>query len=307
MTRKQIVNELHRSARKNFTRRHVVLKGIDDLWQADLVDMQSFKKYNKGFNYILTIIDGFSKFAWAVPLKNKSSESVCNSINEIFYKFKRIPQNLQTDCGKVFYNAAFEKLMKKHAINHYSTYSHLKASIVERFNRTLKNKMWKLFSFHGTYKWIDKIDSLINEYNNTKHRTIKMCPIEVNSKEIEQKLLQTVFCYVRPLVKNKFKIGEYVRVSKYKGVFEKGYTPNWSPEIFKIIALSKKFPVTYKLQDYQFKQIAGCFYEYELQKTKNSNNFLVEKILKRKGNQIFVKWYGFDDSHNSWVNKSDLI
>ncbi len=303
----QIVTELHRPARKKFKRLHVVLKGIDDLWQADLVDMKAFSKYNNGYKYILTIIDGFSKVAWGIPLKNKSSASVCGSMHGIFQKSNRFPRNLHTDFGTEFYNSTFKDLMTKYNINHYSTYSHLKASIVERFNRTLKEKMWKTFSFFGTYKWIDKIDSLVNEYNNTKHSTIKLKPIEVNSKEIERKLLSTVYKKSRPFVKSKYKIGDYVRVSKYKGNFEKGYTPNWSPEIFKIIAVNTKFPVTYKLEDYQSLPIAGRFYEQELQKTNDENNYLIEKILKSNRDKYFVKWYGFDDLHNSWINKAEII
>lgn len=307
MSREQVVNELHKSSRKNFPRRRVVLKGIDDLWQADLVDMNSFAKFNHDNKYILTIIDGFSKYAWGVPLKNKSSLSIIQSFESVFKNYKRAPRNLHTDFGTEFYNKHFEKLMKKFNINHYSTYSHLKASIVERFNRTLKSKMWKMFSYRGSYKWIDKIDYLLEEYNNTKHRTIKLAPVDVNSKKIEKKLLNTVFKITHKLVKNRYKVGDYVRVSKYKGVFEKGYTPNWSPEIFKIMGVCNKFPVTYKLEDYQHKPIAGRFYETELQKTKNHTAFLIEKVLKKKNNRLYVKWYGFDNSHNSWINKTEIL
>lgn len=306
--REQIVQEIHKPSRKKFIRRRVILKGIDDLWQADLVDMNAFSKYNDNYKYILTVIDCFSKYAWALPLKTKSSSAVTELMNTIFINDKRVPKNIQTDLGKEFYNKLFKNLIINNNINHYSTYTHLKASIVERFNRTLKEKMWKMFSYRGSYKWIDKIANLLNVYNNTKHRTIKMTPVEVNSKEIENKLLNTVFKINHKLFKNKYKVGEFVRVSKYKGIFEKGYTPNWSTEIFKIIGVNNKFPVTYKLQDYQKKFIAGCFYESELQKTKDHKAYLVEKVLKKKKNDlVFVKWYGFDESHNSWIDKKQIL
>ncbi len=307
MSRKQIVEELHKPARKNFTRRHVILKGIDELWQADLVDMNALYKFNNGHKFILTVIDCFSKFAWSSPIKNKSAESVTSAMHVIFKNSNRIPKNLQTDFGKEFYNTKFKSLMDKYEINHYSTYSHLKCSIVERFNRTLKSKMWKMFSYTGKYIWIDKLNNLIDEYNKTKHRTIKMRPIDVKSKKCEQKLLKTVFNNKFRLVKNKFKIGDFVRVSKYKGSFEKGYTPNWSPELFEICCVNRKYPVTYKLRDYKNCIIAGCFYEAELQKTKNNEAFLIEKILKKNNKKVLVKWYGFDDSHNSWINKNEII
>lgn len=307
MSRKQVVRELHKPARKNFPRRRVVLKGIDDLWQADLVDMIAFAKFNNKYKYILTIIDCFSKYAWCVPLENKLSSSVVEALKNIFEKEKRVPKNLHTDFGKEFYNNNFKRLMGKFIINHYSTFSHLKASIVERFNRTLKEKMWRMFSYRGSYKWIDKLDDLVYEYNRTVHRTIKMAPINVHSKTIERKLLNTVYKYQHRLVKNKFKIGDFVRVSKYKGVFEKGYTPNWSPELFEIVNLSNKYPATYKLKDYKNQHIAGRFYESELQKTKNRKAFLIEKVIRQKNNQIFVKWFGFDNTHNSWINKSQIL
>ena len=228
-------------------------------------------------------------------------------MQNIFHHAKRTPNNLQTDLGKEFYNKTFQSLMRAHAINHYSTYTHLKASIVERFNRTLKNKMWKMFSYLGSYKWFDKLKNLLVNYNNRKHRTIKMKPSEVKTDAIEKYLLETVYKNSNQLSLNRFNIGDFVRVSKYKGVFQKGYTPNWTPEIFEIIAVNKKYPVTYIVKDYQNQIIAGRFYEHELQKTKNHTAFLIEKVLKRKNNKIFVKWYGFDNTYNSWINKNNVL
>lgn len=152
MSKRILIEELHRQARKNFKRRRVITKGIDDLWQADLVEMRSFSVYNKGYNYLLTIIDTFSKFAWGVAVRTKTGVEVTQAIESVFKKYRRIPKNLQTDDGKEFFNQDFNKLMLKYSINHYSTYSVLKASIVERFNRTLKNMMWKEFSFTGSYQ-----------------------------------------------------------------------------------------------------------------------------------------------------------
>lgn len=307
MSRQQIVNELHKPARKNFARRHVILKGIDDLWQSDLVDMQEFADLNKNFNYILTVIDCFSKYAWAIPLKNKTGPLVTKSMETIFQQSKRIPKNLQTDMGTEFYNTNFKELMKKFKINHYSSYSFLKASIVERFNRTLKGRMWKQFSFQGSYKWLDQIDDLVKQYNTTTHRTIKMAPVAVHSKRIQTHLLNTVYNYKKQLIKSKFNIGDHVRISRHKKTFEKGYETNWSPEIFKIAKVSRKFPVTYLIEDYQKHNIKGRFYEQELQKVKDPNAYLVEKVIKRDRDRAYIKWIGFDSTHNSWIPESDII
>lgn len=129
--KQQVVNELHKPARKNFKRRRVIIKGLDDLWQADLVEMGSYATENNEYKYLLTVIDSFSKYAWAMPIKNKSSEAVCNAMIKIFQHLStRIPKNLQTDDGKEFFNKKFHSLMEEYGINHYSTFSIKKASIV---------------------------------------------------------------------------------------------------------------------------------------------------------------------------------
>jgi len=145
--KRQLTEELHRQGRKNFTRRRVIMKGMDDLWQADLVEMIPYQLYNMGYRYPLTVIDTFSKQAWGVAIKNKTGDSVTKSMKSIFDDAQRKPKNLQTDDGKEFFNKTFQNLMKLNHINHYSTYSILKAIIVKRFNRTIKNMMWKEFSY----------------------------------------------------------------------------------------------------------------------------------------------------------------
>lgn len=305
MSKVQLVNELHSQARRNFKRRTVILKGLNDLWQADLVEMQPYASDNKGFRYLLTVIDAFSKYAWAVPVKNKSGNEVAKAMESIFNKGTQPPVNLQTDLGTEFYNTHFQKLMKTLSINHYSTYTTLKAVIIERFNRTLKTWMWKQFSLQGSYKWIHILQDLINKYNNTVHRTIKMKPSDVN-KTNEKKLLSTVYRKIKTFPLPKFKVGDKVRISKYKHVFEKGYTPNFTTEIFEIDKVKVTDPVTYILKDYQGHTIRGSFYEQELLKAKHPEMYLIQKILRRKGNKIFVKWLGFSNKHNSWIDKSDV-
>lgn len=301
-----LVNEIHRSARRNFPRRSVILKGCNDLWQADLVEMGEYSTDNKGHRYLLTVIDTFSKFAWAVPIKNKTGPEVTKAMRNILTEHQPPPKNLQTDFGKEFYNKHFQNLMNKYNINHYSTYSTLKASIVERFNRTLKGLMWKRFSYNGSYRWIDEIRDLVDQYNSTIHRTIKMKPRDVNSKN-EQILLDGVYSKIKISPQPKFKVGDSVRISKYKHQFEKGYTPNWTTEIFKIHSIKKTNPVTYTINDYRNNLIKGSFYEPELLKTKYADVYLIQKILKRKHGKVFVKWLGFSDEHNSWIDENELF
>lgn len=300
-----LVNELHKQARKRFLRRRVVMKGIDDLWQADLVEMGNYSTQNKGYRYLLTVIDTFSKFSWVEPLKTKTSKDVVKAFKNIF-KFGRKPINLQTDDGKEFFNKHFDVLMKTYKINHYSTFSVMKASIVERFNRTLKGMMWKEFSYNGSYHWLDKYKDLVKTYNKNYHRTIKMAPIKVN-KSNEDTLLNTVYNHLKIHPPSKYHVGDHVRISKYKHVFEKGFTPNWTTEIFKIKSIKNTYPTTYILEDYQGNPIKGGFYNEELSKTRYPNTYLVEKILKTDGDRVFVKWLGFPNDHNSWINKIEIL
>lgn len=306
--KKQVVHEIHRPARKNFPRRRVIVRGIDDLWQADLADMISYAKRNDGHKYILVVINCFSKYVWCEPVKSKSADEIANAMSKILSE-NRPPKNLQTDMGKEFYNAKFKKLMTEFKITHYSTYSVKKASIVERVIRTLKEKIWKNFALRGEYRWLDALPSVVHDYNNSVHRTIKMKPSEVDATN-EREIFRRAFDYGREKKSKsrpKFKIGDYVRISKQKGVFDKGYLANWSTELFIVARVQATEPVTYLLNDLNGSPVKGGFYEYELQKTKNHDVYLVEKVIKRDGNRLYVKWLGFPSSQNSWVNADDVV
>lgn len=304
--KRKLVDELHSSARRHFPRRRVIVRGYDDLWQADVVEMRPYSHFNKGYHYILTVIDVLSKYAWAAPLKSKSGKNVAEAFSKIIRIDGRCPKNLQTDRGKEFYNINMQAVVKKHGINHYSTYSIMKASIVERFNRTLKNKMWKLFTLNGTYRWIDVLPNLLMEYNQEKHRTIGMRPIDV-TPTIANHLLKTVYNNIKIAAPAKYKVDDAVRVSKFKTVFHKGYTPNWSTEVFFIDKVQKTNPVTYLLKDSKGTSIAGGFYQHELLSTINPDVYLVEKVLRRKNDMVYVKWLGLDKSHNSWIHKDNVL
>lgn len=305
MSKETLINELHRPARRNFKRRRVIMKGVDDLWQADLVEMQPYAVFNNGYRYLLVVIDTFSKYAWVRPCKTKTGPDVTNAFQSIL-KLGRIPKNLHTDNGGEFYNKHFKLLMDKFKINLYSTFSVMKASIVERLNRTLKEKMWKLFSLQGNYKWQNILPKIVSEYNNTKHSKIKMTPVQVN-KTNEKMLLKTVYNNIKIAGPAKLKPNDLVRISKYKNLFEKGYTPNWSTEVFRISRVKITNPVTYLLEDLQNQPISGGFYEFELQKTKVSDVYLVEKILRKKGSRAYVKWLGISADQNSWIEMKDIV
>lgn len=299
-----IVRELHKPARRKYPRRRIIIKGFDETWQADLADLSLYSRENSGNKYILVVIDCFSKYVWTEPLKTKSGGDVTKAMKKILEKdFERIPKNLQTDQGKEFYNSEFKKLISKYNMNHYSTYTVMKAAIAERVIRTIKEKLYRLFSLRGKYKWIDMLQTLTREYNNQKHRTIKMRPCDVNKNT---PLLKTVYSTIKIYENKKFNVGDVVRISKQKAVFSKGYTPNWSTELFKVYEVKISNPVVYLIEDMKGNRIKGAFYSQELQKTKHSDAYLVERILRRKKDKLFVTWLGLDKSHNSWIDKQDV-
>ncbi|XP_043471971.1 uncharacterized protein LOC122504789 [Leptopilina heterotoma] len=166
--------------------------------------------------------------------------------------------------------------------------------------------MWPEFSLQGNYKWINLLPTLMSKYNNKKHRTIGMKPKDVTVEDTRELLRRIRKLRRIPLKRSKFKVGDRFRVSKYKNIFEKGYTPNWTTEIFTVDKVKSTKPVTYKLKDYQNQPIEGGFYEEELLKVQYPDVYLIEKVLKTRGNDVYVKWLGFDSLHNSWIKKSDM-
>lgn len=306
MTTKQLVDEIHHSARRNYVRLKTEMRGINDTLQADLVEMIPYAKNNRGMKYILTAINIFSKKAYARPLKRKSGEEVKTALESILDSLGHPIKHIHTDRGKEFYNEAVRTMLQRRNIHLYSTFSRMKASICERFNRTIKSKMWKQFSMRSKDEWLDVLPKLVAQYNNTKHRTIKMKPNQVNEHNEEQLLLGVYNNSARTLPKQKFKIGDSVRMSKHKHVFEKGYTPNWTTEVFTIRKVQPTNPITYLLKDWKDVEIEGSVYAEELLLAKYPDVYLVEKVLKRRNGQAFVKWLGFDDEFNEWIDAENL-
>ena len=262
--------------------------------------MQLLSRYNKGIRFSLCVIDNFSKYTWVVPLKDKKGISIAKAFQIILKQSNRKPNKIWVDKGSEFYNASFKKWLQGNDIVMYSTHNEGKSVVAERFIRTLKSKIYKYMTSISKNVYIDKLDDIVNEYNNAYHTTIKMKPINVKDntyintdKEINNK-------------DPKFKVGDRVRISKYKNIFAKGYTPNWSEEVFVIKKFKNTIPWTYVIKDLNDEKIIGTFYEKELQNT-NQEEFRIEKVIKGKGDKMYVKWKGYDNSFNSWIDKKDLI
>ena len=182
----------------------------------------------------------------------------------------------------------------------YSTYNEGKSVVAERFIRTLKNKLYKHMATVSKNVYDNVLDDIVKNHNNTRHSTIKMKPIDVKDN---------TYINTDKKINNKdpkFKVGDRVRISKYKNVFAKGYVPNWSEEVFVVNKIKNTVPWTYEINDLNGEKIIGSFYEKELQKT-SQEEFRIEKVIKRKGDKIYVKWKGYDNSFNIWIDKKDLI
>ena len=301
---------LHKPTRRPKLFRRIYTKGIGYLYQIDLVDMKSYSSLNNGFNWLITCIDTFSKKAWVFPIKNKEGITITTALKYLLTQNR--PIKIEFDQGTEFYNKNFLGLLRKLKIKWYSTYSDRKNAIVERFNRTLKTRMFRAFTARGSHKWIDIIQDLVNGYNKTKHRSIGFAPDDVNKsneKVVRKKLFPEKN---KKLQKPKFKIGDTVRITRKKSVFQKGYEQTYSYEVFEVNEIKNTYPITYGLRDYKGEVIKGSFYASEIQHVDKSDGIWpIERIIntrKRRGiTEYLVKFVGYPNEANNWISQADLF
>ena len=260
--------------------------------------MQLISKFNKGFRFLLYILDIFRKYAWVVFLKNKKDVTIVNAFQKILDVSKRKPNKIWDDQGSKFCHNSFKKKLEENDKEMYSTHNEGKSVVAKRFIRTLKAKIYKYVTSISKNVYIDKLNDIVNEYNNTCRTTVKPVDVKdniyINScKEVNDK-------------DPKFQVGDHVRISKYKNILGKGYTRNWSEEVFVIKKVKNTVSWTQVIKDLNGEEIVGTFYEKEFQKP-NQENFRIEKIIKKKVDERYVKWKGFNNSFNSWTDKKDAI
>ena len=211
--------------------------------------MQLTSKFNKRFRFLLCVIGIYSKYVWVTPLKDKKGVSIVNAFQSILNKSNRKPNKIWVDKGSEFYNRLMKSWLEKDDIEMYLTHNEGKSVVTERFTRTIKNKIYKHMTSISKNVYIDKVDDIVNEYNNTKHRTTKMKPIDVKDN--------TYIDFGKEANNNdpKFKVGDHVRISKYKNIFAKGYTRNWSEKVFVIKKIENTVPWTYATYDLNGEEI----------------------------------------------------
>lgn len=302
---------LHKNVRVRFPRVKTLATHINQFWELDLSDMQKLKEFNDNYRFILFIIDVFSRHLLMIPLKNKLSKSIADSLENIFNTTHRIPSLITTDEGGEFLGLAFRKLLNAFNIQHVkATNSPHKAAIVERVQRTIKSRLFRYFTAKNTFKYIDVLKQFENSYNNTFHRTINMTPNEKYATKSQEKTSLMDNLQITPF----FEIDDVVRISTKARRFKKGYDRNWSIEPFKVTNITRKNGLyLYKLKDLNNESIKGNFYKEELQKINLKSNdelYKIEKIIRTEGTgknkKLLVKWLGFPDSFNSYIKASDL-
>ena len=243
-----------------FRREKIIQIYKDETWSADLIDKLSLSKYNNNYKFILTVIDIFTKYAWAIPLKNKSGLSITNGFKIVSGESpqgdseSRKPEKLWTDRGSEFYNKTFQSLLKEYETKLYSTYSDLNAVFIERVNRTLLHIINKPMFINGDGNWVNILNDAVVTYNINIHSTINMTPIDASNNPDKVK-----YTFSFKNIKPKFKVGDYVRNADKRNILSKGYTSNWNRELFKVNEVLKTKPPTYKIEDINGEIIEGKY------------------------------------------------
>ena len=311
-----LTDELHKPARKRFKKRKVFAKKANDIMAADLVDMQYFARGNKGFRYILMIIDVFSKYGYAIPLKNKTGAEMVKAFKQLWKSGMPDFRLLWTDKGSEFLNKPMKELLESRNVQIYWTENEEKSTVVERWNRTIKQWMWKYFTKHRTGVYINILPQLIERYNTTYHRSIKCTPSDARKPSNHQHVFNALYGGTKKFDENlrdppKFHIADQVRITKKKKHFEKGYTYNWMQEVFTVTEVQPTYPYTYKLEDARGEKVTGTFYEPELQLAKPQTTFKIEKVLRKRTTkegkkELYVKWLGYSKDFNQWIPAEDV-
>lgn len=310
----QLTHSLHKPARKRFPRNRYFVRTPGELAQADIADMSMFADQNNGFKYLLTFIDVFSKKAFVEAMKTKSGDDVQLALSKIFKLIRT--QSLQTDRGTEFTNEKIRQYCKDCGVNlFYCQNQDVKCAVIERFNRTLKGRMFKYFTAYATRKYIDILPQLVAAYNNTRHSTIKMAPNEVTDSNTDQ-VFSNTYGYASPreylvnrvnVERTKFKVGDRVRVKYTLTSMDKGYYPNWSDMVFKITAISEGGERDmYEIVDEMNAKMPRRYYTHELQKVDGDPVYRVEKVIKQSKGKSLVKWLNHPEQFNSWINSKDV-
>jgi transposase InsO family protein len=318
---KQEAYTLHRKVRKRFPRNPYSVNNVHDVWECDLVDVQGLSKYNDGVKYLLTVIDVFSKFLHIIPLLAKTGKAVTIAFQNIFNDpkyskpIRRRPVWVRTDRGKEFLNKSFQDMLKREGIQFQICKNpDVKCSVIERAHRTIRDKLYKFFTYKNSYRYVDVLQKFVRGYNETVHSTTGMAPKHVSDSDVLEiwKRMNKKHDNV-PIAQPKFRIGQHVRISKEKMKFAKGGEQNYTTEVFRIIKVIRRTPrPVFELEDLNRKLIDGQFFNEELTPVRitKRTTFKIDKILStrvRRGiREYLVRWKGYGPDFDSWINSANV-
>ena len=301
---KNSIYTLHKPVRIRYTRNLTVTNSIDHQWAADLADVKNLSRYNKGVKYLLTVIDILSKYAWVVPMKNKTGAEQKRALESIL-KEGRKPLRLQTDKESEFYNRSFQEYFKQKGINHFSIQSDTKASVVERFNKTIKQRLYRALTANATLKYLDFLPDLVKGYYASVHNATGIAPKNVNMyndgkvwKKLNSKKLFDSSNKKKKTRKHRLNVGDKVMLSKVRRTFKKGYLPGCTKETFVVNRVLDSYVPSYRIKEY----------EEELQKVDMNEDtfFRIEKVLKKKDSKVLVNWKGWPAKYDSRINEKEI-
>ncbi|KAL3107353.1 hypothetical protein niasHT_014717 [Heterodera trifolii] len=271
---------LHRQAKRRYRRLPTLAPGLHTEWQADLAIFDRLAKQNRGYSYLLVCIDTLSRQVFVEPVKTKTSVNMIRAFGRIFKRSKYIPWKVLTDQGKEFTARAVQQFFRAKDVEHFCmlTSPQFHAGMAERANRSIKERLYRYFTERNTYKWIDVVQDFVRAINHSPNSSIGMCPADVNFKNAEA-LRQKLHNSAENVVRHppKYSVGDRVRIEKYKHVFQKGYLPRFTNELFTVAEVhTERSPVVYRLRDDKNEIISGWFY---------TNH---DPELKRRYDAVFV-------------------
>ena len=315
----QDTHSMHLIPRKRFPTEKIITEYMDQTWQGDLIDLSALAEYNDNYKFIAVFIDLFSRFLWAVALKTKKSLDTSRAFQDILDTTKRKPETLTTDQGKEYTGKPFQDTLVRNGITHILVYGQHKAAYAERVNRTLQDKLYKYFYEKQTLRYVAILKDIVSSYNNTIHGSTKMAPADVTSKNSMELYDRLYIPILNKRAQKKIHfalgIGDLVRLSRWRTPFSRGYSEQWTEEVFKIRNRIPSDPPRYKVQDLLEEPVHGSFYEQELLRVNADNEddilYKIEKDIfsKKVGGEKYslIKWYGYDTKFNSYIKTNNIV
>ena len=312
---------LHKVAMKNFPRRRVLVSGPRAILGSDLADMSSLASENDGTRFLLVCLDVYSRYLHVVPIKDKRGVTCAKALKIVLDKPEtQGVRRLWTDKGREFLNKDVNALLKDNGISIYHTESaEIKVSLVERVIRTLKGRIYRYLTEHGTHRYIDVLPSIVKAYNNRPHRGLRqITPLEAHNhtpSETRQHLLAVHSDWYKkysshPHRSSPLTVGDVVRLTKEARVFSKGYMYQNTEELFTVSSIDTSQPITaYRVKDLDGEELEGILYREELVKTSLPSLYTIDVLRERtrKGKkEVLVHYRGYNSKHDKWIPSSEV-